>query len=436
MIQPNFHVALIHVPLGLLAVGILLELLSLVFHGSNSRTAARWMIALGTLGMIPTALTGAYALSDVARRSMPVGDRVDVAWVDVLARTDLYAGKTSASDAEGAQWRLISGHVWRMIPATVLAVLAVLVWMGLSDAARRYAYLPCGLALIAATTVMFWGSWMAGEAVYRYGTAVGLDQRRNAPAMLYPSTQPGAANEMTQATTPGTLPHVLPPLQTHITLSGIAIAAALSAIAMAFRNSAVQYATLTREQEESVLTGVADPGVRPAVPHDMAMLRSFKPAAAMSVAQHRAPAAGLWLATSLLALVSAGFGLWFLSGQTDAARRAAQDDRSIALVLWETIKTPAAPPGPTAVGTNSGSESPLNLNRRSAHAVAGAAIIVVPLLMAALARWAPKRRWLLAPLALVVVLAIGVQVWLGVLMTLDTPGGSLFKLNAADFTAR
>ncbi len=53
----------------------------------------------------------------------------------------------------------------------------------------------------------------------------------------------------------------------------------------------------------------------------------------------------------------------------------------------------------------------------------------MPLLMAALARWAPKRRLVLVIFTVVLVAAIGLQVWLGMLMTFDTPAGSITKFN-------
>ncbi|QOV91162.1 DUF2231 domain-containing protein [Humisphaera borealis] len=430
MIQPNLHIALIHIPIGLLVVGLLIELFSFLYRGSNARTAARWMIGIGALSMIPVAASGVYALSDTARRSMPPGAKVDTSWVDVLSRTDLHNGKTGASDAEGDQWRMVSGHIWRAGPATALAVLVVLIWMGSSDRLRRNLYIPSGILLIGATAVMLWGAWMGGEAVYRHGTAVQMDQRRNLPAAMFPTTQPGAAREMTEARTAGSIIDVVPPLQTHIVVAGLAIAAALAAMALAFRNAASVDVPLSAEDEEKLLTGVAEPGVRPAVPHDLAMLRSFKPAAAMSVVRENAPAARFWLLTCLLAVVSSALGLWFLAGQTDAGSRASHDNRSIAVVLWETIKTPAAPLDPTAPAA----ENPLNLNRRLAHVVGGLAIIVLPLLMAALARWAPRRKWILSMLSVVLVAVLGVQIWLGILMTLDTPAGSILKFNPAEVT--
>src|SRR3712207_6177725 len=69
-INPNWHVILIHYPLGVFLLGVALEVALLVFrHHGPARAAARWMIVLGALLGLPAAYAGTYALSDVARRT-------------------------------------------------------------------------------------------------------------------------------------------------------------------------------------------------------------------------------------------------------------------------------------------------------------------------------------------------------------------------------
>ena len=41
-ISPNWHAILIHAPLGLLSVGIILELMGFLWRRSGLRPAARW----------------------------------------------------------------------------------------------------------------------------------------------------------------------------------------------------------------------------------------------------------------------------------------------------------------------------------------------------------------------------------------------------------
>ena len=46
-IHPNFHVILIHYPLGLLTLGVLIETLCAVWRHPSLRSAGRWMLLLG-----------------------------------------------------------------------------------------------------------------------------------------------------------------------------------------------------------------------------------------------------------------------------------------------------------------------------------------------------------------------------------------------------
>ena len=427
LVNPNWHAALVHVPIGLFAVGVVVELFSFLYARSAARAAGRWMIAVGAFAMVPTAVSGLYAVSDVARRSMPPGARADVAWADVLRQADLYNGKAGPADAEGEQWRLIAGHAWRMGPATLLAVLGVVVWTGASDRWRRRLYPPVGLLLLAALAAMLSGAWMGGEMVYRHGTGVRLNDRPAMPAGMYPTTAPGAAREMTAAKPPRSVAYYLPPLQTHLLLGGSAVAVALAALGLAFRNTA-RPEQVPADDEERLMSAEAGPGRRPATPNDLAMLRSFRPAAAVYVTPERTPAARTWLVAAVLAVAASAAGWWFLAGQTDAAGRARQENRPLPAVLWDAAKTPATLAGGTTI-TAPPVGNPANLNRRSAHAVTGGAIVVLPVLLAALARWAPKRRLPLALVAALLLAAIGVQAWLGTLMLLDTPAGSTVRFN-------
>src|SRR5687768_10037846 len=84
LVNPNFHVILIHFPIGLLLTGTLIELFSFLgWRRSGFRIAGRWMILLGALLAIPTAFAGIYALSDVVR--MQNAAPLDGTWSQTLA---------------------------------------------------------------------------------------------------------------------------------------------------------------------------------------------------------------------------------------------------------------------------------------------------------------------------------------------------------------
>ena len=71
-INPNWHVLLIHYPLGVFVLGMVVELFSLLYRGTSLRAAGRWMILIGALSAVPTALTGIYAFANVARMELPI----------------------------------------------------------------------------------------------------------------------------------------------------------------------------------------------------------------------------------------------------------------------------------------------------------------------------------------------------------------------------
>src|SRR5688572_6615705 len=181
LVNPNLHVVLIHLPLGVFAAGMLVELFSFLYRRSSARAAGRWMVLLGALSMIPTAFSGVYAFADVAHRSTggqftessgARPPRLDRPWRTILRTADLYAGKTGEADAQGAQYRLLERHVWLQSSATGLVVLAVLVALASSDAWRRRLYLPVMGLLLLGLGLLLWGGWAGGEMVYRYGTGV------------------------------------------------------------------------------------------------------------------------------------------------------------------------------------------------------------------------------------------------------------------------
>jgi hypothetical protein len=72
-----------------------------------------------------------------------------------------------------------------------------------------------------------------------------------------------------------------------------------------------------------------------------------------------------------------------------------------------------------------------HLTRRQAHVICGSAIVILPLLLAVLARLAPRRKILLFPVGLLLVVAIATQIWLGILMMYDTNSGPVTHFTPA-----
>jgi len=98
---------------------------------------------------------------------------------------------------------------------------------------------------------------------------------------------------------------------------------------------------------------------------------------------------------------------------------AKQTHHPIWKVLWEQIK-----PSDGA-----------KVNRALGHVVMGSTIVVLPLILAALARFAPRWRVFFTFFTLILILAVSAQIWLGVLLLLDTSQGPINKFNPAEAAA-
>ena len=69
----NWHVVLVHFPIGLLGMGLAIEILGFLWRRSSVRAAARWMILLGTLGCMTALTSGLYAF----RQALSGNDEAD-----------------------------------------------------------------------------------------------------------------------------------------------------------------------------------------------------------------------------------------------------------------------------------------------------------------------------------------------------------------------
>lgn len=380
-INPNLHVILIHYPLGVFALGVVIELLSFLYRRSSIRTAARWMILIGALSGVPAAITGIYALADVARRSMPHALQDELAgapWYEVAAAASHPVGRLSTAD-----WEMLEDHAWLQGAATVLSVLVVVIALGCTDRWRQKAYFPFLLLLLISLGIMAAGAWHGGEMVYRNGVAVKL----------------GHGGEIVDATSAGDLQsemkrgleRYVPPLQIHVLLAGCAVALALAALGLSLR------AMATASVSDPEVAGARDllsmeTSQRGAA--DIDMLRSFKPNAEVTVGEKIfVPASRFWILASLVAILTSAAGWWVLASAAETWR----------------------------IGTLLKLVGDHDMRRRLVHVLIGGGIIVLPLLMSALALWAPRQKALLALGSLLLVLLVAAQIWFGILLMYDQP---------------
>jgi hypothetical protein len=284
-ISPNWHVVLIHIPLGLLPLGLILALVSRRWGGDELRAAANWMILLGGFLAVPAVATGLYAFRDVVWPQA----RIDlVSWYLVVEQ----------SSWSERQWELMTQHVWLNSSATLLVVLVAALGISLTGQWRRWLAWPGWLALLVGVGLMIAGSWSSGEAIYRHGTAIdpallaaGEHRHPHGNAAEQHPHQKAGAPEKNAGQFKG-IAHFLPPLELHIVLAGFLAMLLILGGALAARRGEG-----TQAPPEPLVIGGAPP---------------------------RRPLAALWLLSGILALCVATAGVWsVVNGEFTGASLAA-----------------------------------------------------------------------------------------------------------------
>jgi len=397
-INPNWHVVFLHIPLGLFVLGMIIELLSFMYRRSTLRVAGRWMILLGALSAVPTALTGIYAFANVARMELPTGVDPDQPWHAIAEQTHL----------DPDQWEHLRQHTLAQALATGVSAVLVTLALGLSDGWRRKLYFPILLGLLFALAAMVYGGWHGGEMVYRHGTAVLRVEHQGATAEASrPKTTESAADE--QAEIKRGVEYFVPPIQLHVLLAGLSVAFALAALGMSMRSIATHEAVddRTRDLDEFGLDRLdRDPLIEaPAKrgPGDLDVARSLNPEAGVGPAtgMRRLPMSRTWLLAFAIGAGAALAGVWMLAGNDEIRTWQPRN-------LWDMVA---------------------HSQRRLFHVLSGTTIVVVTLLLALVTRLSRRPKALLSLLSLVLLAAVALQVWLGVLLMFDTPGGPVSRFN-------
>jgi uncharacterized membrane protein len=218
----------------------------------------------------------------------------------------------------------------------------------------------------------------------------------------------------------------VPPLQAHVILAGVAVALAMAALALSLRAaSAVPEVQLEPRAELTDLAmaygarpvpgaqfnrpSAYDAGPPIALADELSDVDPRERAAMdVSVVERasRIPSARFWLLTFLTAALTALAGWWVLGN--DLFEDGPWDVRQLGRTVF-----------------NAWPEYP----RRPLHVATGGAIVVLPLLLAMVAAWAPRRKGLVLFFSFFLVLAVAIQVWLGVLLLWDTPVGPAMGFN-------
>lgn len=391
LINPNWHVILIHFPLGLFLLGVLLELFAFLYRHSPVRAVARGMIWIGALAALPSAFSGMYAFADVAHKALPPGTSGEhgMPWHETRALARLTP----------QQWDLLGGHVWCQAIATGVAAVLVTVGFGANDRWRQKLQLPLMAGLLFAALAMGWGAYYGGEMVYRRGVAVNVVQEKGATTQSsIAATSESAAKEQTEVKRG--IERAIPPLQLHVTLAGLAAALAFASLGMSLR--VLSTADEWRDPEVSHAHNLIDMETGPRGGAASAAALS-SPDADAGHGPHHVPSARFCLMTSLAALLTALAAYWFLAGPDELGTWNPKR-------LWDAIH-----PNP----------------RQVYHVITGVSIVVLPLLLALAARFARRSKALLGILAGVTVVALALQIWLGILLLFDTFNGKVTGFNKA-----
>jgi uncharacterized membrane protein len=370
-LNPNYHVILIHYPLGVFMLGLTIEIFSFLWKNSSIRVAARWMILLGGLATLPAATSGIYALSDVT--------------------------SNLTSQAE----HMLRMHVWLQSIATLLATFTAVFALAASDGWRRRFHLVALGIFATCGGLMVVGAWYAGESVYTQGVAVRL-----APAPGSTETKPAVATDLKDKITF----YTGEPIQIHMILAGVMFALAMASLGLSIRKITADYpdAIHLPLMPESSSSDAADrvPLVA-ADAHRESPAPQFAPLADLPE-EPFVPAGRFWLIAALLALLTAagGYWIWANDGDTWAPHS-----------FWYDVMA---------------NKNGLKTDRAAVHVWLGISLILLPLLLAAFSRWAPRQKIVLAVFASLLVLVVSAQVFLGVLLTFDGGSGPLYRFAPPD----
>ncbi len=391
-IIPNFHVILIHFPLGLLGAGLLIEIFSFLWRRSSFRDAGRWMILLGTLAMLPAATSGAFALLDV----MSQGGDASSSWFQLKANSGF-----SAHD-----WELAKDHFILTGAATLLALLAVLAWMSASDRSRRRVYPAALIALIAAMGMMIAGAWHGGEMIYRQG--FGVDGKKSVEADATPNPHPSWRDKIEAYAPAG---------QVHVILAGVLFAFAAGSLGASLRRSKLyEKAWIIDRPVQSAAKSLSAPSpmIADQDPTTIPLMGTIRTESySADVQNQHPPTARFWMLALLVGLLAATSGLYFGGFLTGPH-----------VVDWPRLRSVIRD-----------IRSPDN-TRMGAHIILGLSTIVLVFFLAIFARWAPRSRFLIGFTALLLLLVIAAQTWMGILLLFDGGGGPLTRFQPAEVSAQ
>lgn len=262
-------------------------------------------------------------------------------------------------------WEVLSSHVSFMVGASLVLLISIVVWLGSADNARSRIYLLGMAILLVCVSLIVAGAGEGGELVYKHATAVGL-----APP---PPVDPNA-------TWLERLAVLIDPVELHLLLVGVAVALIGTSLALSVRRSAIAW------ENQMAETKATAAGLKPAADRgnmNFLNIPMIYPAR-------------FWVLSGIVTLMAAAAGLWIIGEWTPGAllhhlSQERHEDH------WRTVL----------------------------HANTAAVLILLILLLAMMMRWFPRRRFMMGIITTLLVMAVALQAWTGVLMLFDGSDGPL-----------
>ncbi len=368
LVQPNLHAALQHYPLALIIVGVLLEILCVLFWRKSSlRTAGRWMLVIGVLAAVPVITTGLYAMRQTVNPGAPQGE--------------LWEAISSTSTWSASQWETLTRHLTYTASGALLLLVGIVVWIGATDNARRQMYLLGIVVLIAGAILVGMGAHSGSTLVYQYGTGVQMQP-------IAESVPSGELIAPSPAAPAPILPEVqqrISPLELHVFIGGCAIALLAAAIGLSIRMSNVAWEN--RFAEEKAVAAGYRPAGKLGQDQNLLSIPIIYPGA-------------FWVLSVLTLILAAALGLWVfgVSGPADFFSRIANKQSNDE---WRPVL----------------------------HVYYGVSLVVLAIVLGLVMKFWPRRRVIMGMLCTLLILAVIGQAWTGVLMLFDGQTGSVLRFN-------
>ena len=290
---------------------------------------------------------------------------------DVMQTGDLVGGSWNETLAQSpiannpAAWEAMTDHLWLSVGATLAAMVLVCGWIAMSNAWRRLLGPVVLVGLIASSGAMLASAHHGGELVHVFRVTTQGDMKPGESQRVEPSTQPSTFHD--------TLLAVAPPLQSHVIVGGLTFAIAWLSLALSIRAVCESSAVAPSDLER------IDPPIQ----------------------IKRTPVARYWWLAAVLAFSAIASGWWYLANESGQWTFAG---------LLNLVRT----------------ERELSsqfLTRRVVHIASGSLLLILSIVLGLLTRFAPRSRFVITLLGLLVFVALVVQVWVGVVMLLDSSAG-------------